>query len=480
MIVGLPIIVIAVVLLVVLLRRGAGLRTGRRPRKRHVITRIICGTVSAGILIAVGVGTWQQVAACYSPPAAQVTKALHVPSKPPPAVTEESVPPLRFLVHVMVVGLSSETPQILQVKEFDTGSPNRPQGQPWQAEFRVGSTEVQCSLDLRDLSVAFYSSGQAYILASGGVRIEVDHPFGRSSYGQSFWDLEDRHLYEVWTGGSSSDNPLSALPGPRLDELHLLLLATMVAEDDPLKEISAEEFAKAHALRINRVIPGLEARRGAEKRTLSRSSRQELPPGLVALAPYVGPAGLLLLVAAILLAQLFTYRPLAVAGMLAVMVLYVAVLDGLALSTHLGRLRDAGAPVSERMRGCVQAGDTFFHRASADRALRAVAEDASAPDELRQLARRVLAATSGFRAARWGNLPRGIGPGLLVRHTAPPNPTLSVGNVRFVLSMRKSVSKGLPLREPDGRPGWTTATAMILADGRQVGKARRLNIDRPA
>jgi len=109
-------------------------------------------------------------------------------------------------------------------------------------------------------------------------------------------------------------------------------------------------------------------------------------PGL-ALAGHIGISALLLMLAALLLTQLFARRSLAFVGVLAAVVLYVAALDRLALGTHLSHLRDPGEPVRARITACCHASDTFFYRKTALARVRAVADDPQTPLALRDVAR---------------------------------------------------------------------------------------------
>jgi len=85
----------------------------------------------------------------------------------------------------------------------------------------------------------------------------------------------------------------------------------------------------------------------------------------------------------LLLSQLFVRRGLAYAGVLACIVLYVAVLDRAVLAAHLDRLEDGQAPLPARLTACQQLPYTFFFRETALGRLTAVSEDDSAPEQLR-------------------------------------------------------------------------------------------------
>ena len=68
---------------------------------------------------------------------------------------------------------------------------------------------------------------------------------------------------------------------------------------------------------------------------------------------------------------------------MAALVLYVAVLDRLALGAHLRRLSDPQAPLKTRLVACAHASDTFFYRRTALRQVRELSQDSETPEALR-------------------------------------------------------------------------------------------------
>ncbi len=113
-----------------------------------------------------------------------------------------------------------------------------------------------------------------------------------------------------------------------------------------------------------------------------------IPPGIRMLA-FLGPSVILLLVAAIAGAQLFRHgrRAYALAGLLALMVLYAGLLDALVLQRRCLLAADSNQPEAVReqaLAGMIRG--TFFHRGTAASRVRKLAADAATPESLRQFA----------------------------------------------------------------------------------------------
>ena len=98
---------------------------------------------------------------------------------------------------------------------------------------------------------------------------------------------------------------------------------------------------------------------------------------------------LILLAAAVLLAQLFQRRSLGFVKAAACLLLYVGALDRVVLRIHESRLGQAGAPAQQRLVACGHLPSTAFFRKTALGDLEATASDPSAPPSLRDLARRL-------------------------------------------------------------------------------------------
>jgi hypothetical protein len=118
-----------------------------------------------------------------------------------------------------------------------------------------------------------------------------------------------------------------------------------------------------------------------------------------ALADHMGLSALLLSFAAILFAQLFVRRGLALTGMAAAMILCLAAMDRVALSANLSHMEDANAPAAARVIGLHQSSRTFFYARTATEHIASLAQQESAPSGLRELAKRAAASLA------WANRP---------------------------------------------------------------------------
>ena len=116
----------------------------------------------------------------------------------------------------------------------------------------------------------------------------------------------------------------------------------------------------------------------------------------LALMSFIGTSSLLLLLAAGLLTQLFAHRSVAFAGVLALIVLYVAALDRAVLNAHLDRLADTDATIPTRLIACTQAGHTFFYRDTCRRKVQSIAAANDSPEKLRKLMQQLLDAMEDF------------------------------------------------------------------------------------
>jgi len=376
-------LVLVVAAAVVLLARRRPVLTGRRPRKRRLLTRLICAALAAAILIAVAAGTWRQVRQCYAGAGAAEKIAVRVPARPAPSRAgrpSERIDKARLLLHLLVVDAFGGQQRIPQVKAFEVRWPQM-RGQAQRFRCEVGGVQLDCRLELRELYWAPATDGEAGFHANGSLQVRWRRTVaGRGSVGRSGRFGSREHVFDLARHlPAVPANPLSVVSGRRAD-LHVLLLGAMLAKDDPLKEIGVAEFGRMRRDDLADLLKG-NLRAGKPP---PRPRRAETPFAAIALAEHIGLSALLLLAAAALLAQVFARRGLAFAGMLAGVILYAAALDRLALSAHLSRLGDAGAPTATRMIGCSQAAETFFYRHSAARAIGAAARDAAAPAALRQ------------------------------------------------------------------------------------------------
>lgn len=389
-----PILLILIVLLVVAVRVTRGRRlfmaAGRRPRKRHVVTRIICASVGAAILIAVGVGTWLEVSRCYAAAEAAATAKVSVPTGPAPPLPRlesfKSVERARVLMHVLFVEVSPHGTKPLGVMEFDVHWP-ADRGRRFAAYLKFKGIKATYRFSIND--IRFAGTGEreyGWEIRLQGSQNWVWWSASRRSSGSggSIALGPAAYLSQVGWSDKRLRRPLSVLP-PVSTDVHALGFVTRAAEDDPLKQVPLAEFFRARAEQAQQLVD--EHDRYAPVAAQWRGPG-EGPPG-IAFAWHVGIASLLLLVAAVLLTQLFRRRELAFAGVVLALVFYVAVLDQAVLGAHLSRLNDPEAPLTTRLTACDRARDTFFYRQTARGNLEDVARQDGAPKPLRAAATRM-------------------------------------------------------------------------------------------
>ena len=387
-----PILLILIVLLVVAVWVTRGRRlfmaAGRRPRKRHVVTRIICASVGVAILIAVGVGTWLEVGRCYAAAEAAAAAKVSVPTGPAPALPPlepfKSVERARLLIHILFVEVSLAGTKPLGVMEFDVHWPaDRDRNFAAHLEFKGIKATYRFSVnDVRSPYTGEREHGwEVRLEGQWDYRWQSGSRRGTSSGGTALGPAA--HLSQAGWGDRRLRRPLSVLPRVSLD-VHALRFVTRAAEDDPLKQVPLGEFFRARAQQAQQLVD-----KHLRHAPLARwRGPGEGPPG-VAFAGQVGIASLLLLVAAVLLTQLFRRRELAFAAVVLALVFYVAVLDRAVLGAHLSRLNDPEAPLTTRLMACDSARDTFFYRQTARGNLEDLARQEDAPKPLRDTAARI-------------------------------------------------------------------------------------------
>ncbi len=180
-------------------------------------------------------------------------------------------------------------------------------------------------------------------------------------------------------------NPLS-LTHPAPQHYFVTSVFTVLRPDDPLRNVhlldflpplsvhsryTKEQYSHPYQLYLPEYlyedVPGTAAHLGY----------RYLAPGGLGLLRHLGLTSLLLIAAAVLLAQVFRRRDLAMAGLLLAMVLFVAGWDRGTLAYDLARLNDPAAPLSVRLAGCCRADQTFFYGRTARNAVRYVKDHAT-------------------------------------------------------------------------------------------------------
>ncbi len=175
---------------------------------------------------------------------------------------------------------------------------------------------------------------------------------------------------------------ISLLPPPGADLMAVWILMPL-AYDDPLKEVSASQLMAMHQSEMSRVLA-----QDKSFRSYCAETKNPKPAFGLAGAAHFGVASFSLLLAAILLTQLFRRRTYAFAGVLAIVILYAAAMDRVVLGMNVSHLKDSSAPLVVRTTACRQTAMSFFYGKTALCEIQAVASDKTAPAGLSQCAQR--------------------------------------------------------------------------------------------
>ena len=390
--IGLMVLLVILAVFVVL-KSGRGIMwtaPGRRPRKRHIVTRIICGVLGVLILGAIGIGTWQEVRHIYEPAEDFEARTVSVPTMPAPPLPEPAegrwwhkVERARLLLHFVTVDASSGRFRPVHVDEHEVRWPEDG-AQEYGTRFELYGMKLDYGVSLDKIQAVRMDQGEPLAL-----ELYFHHRFayaGAHGSGTSTGSRVIRetvgHWLDIGYGWRPANGPLSVAPPARPD-LQVFCVVTLVAADDPLRQVAATEFVRDREAAMLEAMSGSGG--GGRVARVGRFDRA-VPARGVALGEHIGTSSLLLLAATVLLTQLFKRRSLAFAGVLACMVLYVAVLDRAALGAHLSRLRDEEATIATRLTACAQARHTFFYRETTREALEGVAEAEDTPPLLREAA----------------------------------------------------------------------------------------------
>jgi hypothetical protein len=353
-------------------RRWSQASSGRRPMQRHWITRLICGALGSAIVVAMTAFTIMDARRPYAEPA---TMDLRMPTLPPPELParDGDLKKGRFLLHALIVSWHEGSMIPVRGETYDVRWP-RDQGKVFSSTYRPGSTTVNYEMSLS--SIQRYTNRGPRLDFSGSRTVHVrSSTFSSGSAGGTTFP----DVHEIRDLGRKSN--LFSVLGTSPDSGALLMDLTPVQEEDPLKPGSFGDFTKVrgYGLWSKEIEQSIGWTHDGESGSPAEALIRGLQWSLLAL-----------LAAAILLAQLFTSRLLGFVKIAACLLLYVGALDRLALRINESHLKDASAPVEQRLVACSQLTSTTFFRGTALRDLDATATDPSAPYPLRDWANQIV------------------------------------------------------------------------------------------
>jgi hypothetical protein len=360
-------VIFAIIIAVTL---GEYRRVHRRRGGRRVV-RILCGAAGIAILIALAVGTSATVPDCYQREEAKEIQ-VSVPTKPLPAAGG-----YRLLGYLLILRGEPWDPRPVHLTTFDHAVPEEGTG-PFTLKHRGDGSTVTVECHVPSPPMRERPEGERPRDVRALLRLERKTFLTQAIHGTNTGSLSTRpiraaHHRELLP----STHALSAFARTP-DHVHTFVFLALAAPDDPLRRVSYREFEESF---MNA------AAFKNEGRTSESRDRSTAEVAGFRLAERIGIASLPLLLAALLLTQLSQRRSIAFAAMLALVILFSAVLDHMALNTHLSRLSDVEAPTAVRMTACRQAGSTFFYLDRSIAAIEDVAEKEGEPEALRRLAR---------------------------------------------------------------------------------------------
>lgn len=341
--------------------------------KKHLrwrlAARLLAGLSGIGLLAAIGVATWRRSLSTtdlppqFLPP---VEMQMHLPTRP-----FDPAGPCRVLHHLVIVRknpLGGITP--LHAEEFEIPFPQE-RGKTLVRTFPLGREECSYSIRIDDLQA--FGEGEPHVIyesdfGSRGRRHNASH----GSSGSARAGTVSGALASYTPGG----DPLELLPAEAF-EYQGFSLFSLTSPEDPLEEISLPALCARYGLAME-----------AQAISANRWPRKGRPglriAGFIGFAEHAGPAALLLVLGALLAAQLLPRRGLAVPLVFFAALLCAAALDHRLLTRHLARLSDDSAPLHARGAAAARAQQTFFFKETARQAFRRISGDAKTPEPLRR------------------------------------------------------------------------------------------------
>lgn len=340
-------------LLVILVLSRSHKPLSMRPKKQHMVLKVVFGTIGLGVLIAFAAKTLISIEDSYKTPSGPACRVL-VPAQNPAPIPEptngdkEEIKKMRLLVH-MVVCKTFPNNFPVNAKVFEIQWPrDKNNDLKWESSLEGKSTKIV----LRINSISSIKSDGIKLHIEGSKSIEISSALGSSSRYGGF-HIETLTESESFIGSSE---PWS-----------LYVFFIPVLDNDPLKEVSLATFLKAHS---NKLLKG-------------GSVNSNIDPSFFIVINHLGFFSLLLVIAAICLAKLFPHKVLGFAGVLAIVILFTATLDRIALGEHLARVKDKSLPVETRMSACEKSINTLFYPKTASNEMKNIADDATVPEDLR-------------------------------------------------------------------------------------------------
>jgi hypothetical protein len=348
--------------------------------KYNRLARWLCGTTGLLVFAAVGLGTMFHLQDVYRAEAS--TKVI-------PAQTKPRVAPLiknnddretpfegRFLLQLFFL---SNGGRILHAETQDLTWPQA-MGKKIETKFNINGTEVYYETTLNE---AKWRQSDSTIIAFVGGNFLANSGFHASGTYQCDEDGDIFFSTHYPLQGSFWRKPFSLNLINKPDTIAIFNVIVPIQKDDPLTMQPAyrllnDQMARQQRRNISRV-------EGDNYSRLQNAySNWSTTPRLVFLVERMGMALLVLLIGALLVAQIFRNKAVASAVAIFLAMLYVVALDRIALDRHLQILSDARQPNSMREFACSNAASTFFHHARTEKIYDRLMLDKATQPKLRQ------------------------------------------------------------------------------------------------
>jgi hypothetical protein len=347
-----------------------------RLRPRHLVVRIVCGVVGLGLLAAMGWYTIRDTQECYSSDEARRSLTVQVPAKPAPALPKSFVDYKegRTLIHFVFVDDTTKIPLVVYAKAFVVNWP-KDKEKTFTDHFTAGTLKVKYNFSVDVMYPQ--PSNPPTLLTMGNVYLDWEN---YSSNSQKVINLHmayctGGYLTNLGYGEVMDKSPFSLVRFP-VRRLQAQAFVTPLAQDDSLRAVNLDALGNLYK---DKIVSGLRVHPGQQE-----DGAPYIP---VALAMYLGASTVVLLAATTLLTQLFARQHLAFAGVMVLVLLYMAGLDRWMLHKNASVLEAPNAPVANRVLACRQMQQTFFYRHTAAKQLSALLEDKTTPPPLAEMAR---------------------------------------------------------------------------------------------
>lgn len=352
-----PVVLLLVLVLLALAIRGLGRGRGFRSlgidrnQPRHPVVRIVCGVLALGLVGAVSWFSWKATA-----PATTTGPTLLLPTqsatyKPFKGGDDE---PQQFIYTLLAVTYDGGSVVPLAGESVVINWPqDRNREFVLSGRLPGGSMEAQVSVD------SFRDNHSDGFWVSGTHR--VSYRVGGSSGSMSGGSRTLGELGQTQVGWrqSYSRAPLSLVPVTVGGKGHLLFGIIAAGTADPV-EVDAAEWLRQNAGAASEALPKYDS--------LHQFQPPPMPNG-VEMLRYTGPASWLLLLAAILAAQVFRRRGMAFAGAVALMVLLAITLDRVMVERQAALLADETLEGHAKSQLIQRMSHSFFHAAGVEKIL---------------------------------------------------------------------------------------------------------------